>query len=291
MSRKNRARAPRPIPLTACALLGLLAASAPLGAQDEPGPLIIGSDADYPPFLVANPTGGYEGFSLDLATEIAERIGRAGTKLVIQDFDGVFDALRARDFEMIITPTNITPDRARRVLFSEGYMDTGLGFLVFQGAELRDVTDLRGQILAVEVGTVSDTWATVNEAWLGFSVRRFEANGDAVSAVINREAFANLSDLPAVTHTAQQLGIVTVAYSIPIAGKFGLAFHPDDLELRNQVENALECMKLDGTLAGLHTQWFGAPAGQDSASNTVYIGYGHPGYAGHDATPHMPQCS
>ena len=103
---------------------------------------------------------------------------------------------------MIVTPTNITPDRARRLLFSEGYMDTGLGFLVFQGVELRDVTDLRGKILAVEVGTVSDTWASVNEAWLGFSVQRYQANADAVSAVITRRAFANLSDLPAVTRTA-----------------------------------------------------------------------------------------
>jgi polar amino acid transport system substrate-binding protein len=290
MSRKNRPPVHRLQPFATLLCAGLLAASAPLGAQDPSAPLVIGSDADYPPFMVANPTGGYEGFSLDLASEIADRIGRSGTKLVIQDFDGVFDALRARDFEMIVTPTNITPDRARRVLFSEGYMDTGLGFLVFQGAELRDVTDLRGQILAVEVGTVSDTWATVNEAWLGFSVQRFEANGDAVSAVINRRAFANVSDLPAVVYAAQQLGIVTVAYSIPISGKFGLAFHPDDVELRNEVENALECMKLDGTLAALHSQWFGAPAGQDSASNTVYIGYGHPGYDGHDGTPHLPSC-
>jgi polar amino acid transport system substrate-binding protein len=291
MSRKNPAAPAWHAAVTARLLLGSLAIGAPLGAQDRPGPLVIGTDVDYPPFTAQNPTGGYEGFSFDLASEIAQRIGRPGTKLVIQDFDGVFDALRARNFEMIVTPTNITPDRARRVLFSEGYMDTGLGFLVFQGDELRDVRDLRGKILAVEVGTVSDTWATVNEAWLGFSVQRYQANGEAVSAVINRRAFANLADLPAVTHTADQLGIVTVAYNLPIAGKFGLAFHPDDVELRNEVENALECMKLDGTLAALQEKWFRFPAGEDTATNTVYMGYGHPGYDGHDPESHVPSCS
>ena len=201
MSRNNRATPPWYGAVTACVLLGILLVGAPLGGQDRSGPLLVGSDV-YPPFMTENPIGGYEGFSLDLASEIAKRIGRSGTKLVIRDFSVIFDALLARAFEVIVTPTNITPDRARRVLFSEGYMDTGLGFLVFQGAELRDVTDLRGKILAVEIGTVSDTWASINEAWLGFSVQRYQANPDAVSAVINRRAFANLSDLPAVTHTA-----------------------------------------------------------------------------------------
>ncbi len=291
MSRHNRATRPWHGAVTACLLLGILLVGAPLDGQDRSRPLIIGTGVEYPPFASETPTGGYGGFSLDLASQIAKRIGRAGTKLVIQDFADIFDGLLTRDFEMIVTPTNITPDRARRVLFSEGYMDTGLGFLVFQGAELRDVTDLRGRILAVEVGTVSDTWATVNEAWLGFSVERYQVDGDAVSAVINRRAFASLSDLPVAAHTAGLLRIVTVAYSFPIAGKFGLVFHPDDSELRKEAENALECMKLDGTLADLHERWFGFRAGEDTATNTVYMGFGHPGYEGHDPEPHVPPCS
>ena len=291
MSRKNLATRPWRGAVTACVVLGLLLEGAPLGGQAGSGPLVIGSGAAYPPFATEKPTGGYEGFSLDLASEIARRTGRSGTRLVIQDFAVIFDGLLTRDFEMIVTPTNITPDRARRVLFSEGYMDTGLGFLVFQGAELRDVSDLRGKILAVEVGTVSDTWASINEAWLGFSVQRHEENGDAVSAVIKRQVFASLSDLPAAAHTAGLLGLVTVAYSIPVSGKFALAFHPDDVELRKDVESALECMKLDGTLAGLHERWFGFPAGEDTAINTVYMGYGHPGIEGHDPEAHVPPCS
>lgn len=49
------------------------------------------SQVGYPPFTSENPTGGSEGFSFDLASEIAERIGRSGTKLVIRDFLDIFD--------------------------------------------------------------------------------------------------------------------------------------------------------------------------------------------------------
>jgi polar amino acid transport system substrate-binding protein len=50
-------------------------------------------------------------------------------------------------------------------------------------------------------------------------------------------------------------------------------------------------MKLDGTLASLHERWFGFRAGEDTATNTVYAGYGHPGVqGGHDPEAHVPQC-
>ncbi len=51
-------------------------------------------------------------------------------------------------------------------------------------------------------------------------------------------------------------------------------------------------MKLDGTLASLHERWFGFRTGEDTATDTVYAGYGHPGIqGGHDPEAHVPQCS
>ena len=277
--------------VAASPLLWILLLGAPLGGQNRPRPLLIGTGAAYAPFAVESPTGENEGFSFDLASEIARRIGRSGTRLVKHDRADVFDALLARDFEVIVTPTNITPDRARRVRFTEGYMDTGLAFLVFQGSTIRDVADLRGKTVAVGAGSVSDTWASINEAWLGLSVRRYDEADATVSAVINRDVFAALIDLPRATHAAGMLGLVDVAYTLPLSGKFGLAFHPDEGELMKRVERALECMKLDGTLANLHEKWFGFRAGEDTAISTVYAGYGHPGVVGYDPESHVPRCT
>ena len=85
--------------------------------------------------------------------------------------------------------------------------------------------------------------------------------------------------------------LATVAYSIPVSGKFALAFHSDDVELRQEVESALECMKPAGMLADLHERWFGFPAAEDTAINAVYMGYGHSGIEGHDPEAHVPPCS
>ena len=64
-----------------------------------------------------------------------------------------------------------------------------------------------------------------------------------------------------------------------------------DPQERETVENALECMKMDGTLAKLHEKWFGYAPKPGSAAATVFPGYGVPGMAGYDPTEHKPTCS
>jgi len=64
----------------------------------------------------------------------------------------------------------------------------------------------------------------------------------------------------------------------------------DSGELRKTIENAIECMKLDGTIAKFHEKWFGIKPAPGSAAVTVFPGYGVPGMAGYDPTEHTPKC-
>ena len=57
-----------------------------------------------------------------------------------------------------------------------------------------------------------------------------------------------------------------------------------------KVEEALECLKLDGTIAALSEKWFGVTPAAGSAAVTVYDGYGVPGREGHDPSAHTPNC-
>jgi len=71
---------------------------------------------------------------------------------------------------------------------------------------------------------------------------------------------------------------------------WGAPFPKASVELRNQIEEVLECMKLDGTVAKLSEKWFGVAPGPDSAERTVFPGFGVPGLPGHDPAPHTPRC-
>ena len=62
------------------------------------------------------------------------------------------------------------------------------------------------------------------------------------------------------------------------------------MALRNRIDEAIECMKLDGTIARMHEKWFGTKPEPGSAAVTAYPGYGVPGMPGYDPTLHTPKC-
>jgi polar amino acid transport system substrate-binding protein len=68
------------------------------------------------------------------------------------------------------------------------------------------------------------------------------------------------------------------------------AFRKDDHALRNAVDEAIECLKMDSTLAKLYEKWFGHKPPPGSATLTVYAGYGVPGMPGYDPKDHKPSC-
>jgi len=65
----------------------------------------------------------------------------------------------------------------------------------------------------------------------------------------------------------------------------------DSGELRKALDVAVECMKLDGTIARMHEKWFGVAPAAGSAAVTVFPGYGVPDMPGYDPTAHTPSCS
>ena len=58
-----------------------------------------------------------------------------------------------------------------------------------------------------------------------------------------------------------------------------------------QVENAIECMKKDGSIPKLHEKWFGLAPAATSAAVRIFPGFGAPGMPGYDPREHALTCS
>ncbi|HEV8677003.1 MAG TPA: transporter substrate-binding domain-containing protein [Methylomirabilota bacterium] len=263
--------------------LGFLATGALAQTSDHPRdkPLVAAADVGFAPFSFKTPAGELTGFSVEFGREIARRLGRPGLEVIDQKFSVIFAGLFANRFELIIAPTNITQERAEQMLFSEPYMATGLGFLIRQEDAMKGVDDLKGKIVAVNNGSISDTWATENASKHGFEIQRYDKNADAVQAVLTRRAFANISEVPTVAYIATQQKALKVGHNLYTGRNFGLVFRKDDVEFRNEVEKIVEAMKKDGSLARLHEKWFGRPPDPGTAMTQVYEGFGAPGFPGH----------
>jgi len=270
-------------------LLGPFAARA---QDDHPAdkPIVVGSDFGLAPWMVRG-ANGPEGFGVDLANDIARRIHRPGAQIEDVNFANLFAALFAKRIEFTINPLNITAERAERMLFTEPFFATGNGFLIRAGDSMGGFDDLKGKALAVNRGTISDTWATENAAKYGFEVQRYETFPDSVQAVLTRRVFTAINEIPTTVYAASRNKAVKVGFKDLNGRNFGIAFRLDDAAYRDKVEMALECMKTDGTLHKMYVKWYGEEPAPGTALDTVFPGYGAPGLAHYDPTPHQPNCN
>jgi len=258
--------------------------SAPAPAQvTQPNqPLKLAMDVGFAPFAYRDAKGKTVGFTVDFAQEIAKRLGRPSVEIIDQPYAGIFAGLFAKRYDFIIAPTNITEERAKQMLFTEPYMATGLGFIIKAKDQMGVLEDLKGKVISVNSGSISDTWATENAPKLGFEVQRYSKNADAVQAVAAGRAFANVADVPVSEYIAkQQPKQFKLGYSLYTGRSFGIPFRPDDVQFRNKVEQVVEQMKADGSLVKIYKTWFGKAPPEGTAMTTVYEGFGPPGFTGY----------
>ncbi len=279
-------------PIIAAALAAGLAAIAPNAAraQAEP-PLRCAVDGTFAPHAFPSLQGGVQGFQIDLFQEVARRMGR---QLVIDSasFSGLIPALNAGRYDFLCAPTTVTRERAESLLFTEGYLWTELQFGIRRGTPpIRSEEDLRGKAISVNKGTPYEQWVTRNAERLNLTLLAFDTQPDAVQAVIQGRAYANLSGNTVIRYSASRTPQFVADYVLPgTRFHWGTPFRRDSAALRNQVEEVIECMKKDGTVARLSERWFGNRPGPDQAENIVFPGYGPPEMPGYDPTPHEPRC-
>jgi len=252
-------------------------------------PLVVGSDFGVAPWMVRGASGP-EGFGVDMIKEVAKRIGRPGVEIVDVNFSGLFAALFSKRIEFTVNPLNITAERAEKMLYTEPFFATGNGFLVRAADAMKGFEDLKGKQLAVNRGTISDTWATANAEKYSFEVQRYDTFPDSVQAVITKRAFTALNEIPTTVFAASQNKAIKVGFKDFNGRNFGYAFRLEDAAYRNTVEGAIECMKKDGTLVKMYEKWYGSKPDAASSINNIYPGYGAPDFKNYDPTPHELAC-
>jgi polar amino acid transport system substrate-binding protein len=279
----SRARVAIPIVLAA------MLAAAPAPAEEPP--LKTGVDGTFAPHAMPRLSGGVEGFNVDLAQEIGLRLKRK-VEIDATQFSGLLPGLQAGTYDFIIAPVTVTRERAENLLFVEGYLNTDFQFVVKKDTpDITAIEALKGKTIAVNKGSAYDSWARGLADKIGWSVESFGTNTDAVQAVISGRAYANVAGNTAAAWAVKSNPAIKLSYLHSTGLVWSAPVRKDNVALRNTLENAIECIKKDGTMAKLHEKWFGTTPAPGAAAVTIFPGYGVPDMPGYEPTPHEPTCS
>jgi len=265
-----------------------LAAAAPAPAQT---PIRTGIDATFAPHAMPKLGGGLEGFNIDLANELARRMGRP-IQIDGTEFSALIPGLNAKKYDFLIAPTTVTPERAKTLLFTEGYMETDYMFLQKKTEKpIASLEDLKGKKVAVNKGSAYESWVRQNADKYGFTFDVYGTNADAVQAVLSGRADTNMAGHTVILWAAKNTPTLAPTYTYKTGLVWAMPFRIDDKAGRDQVSMVLKCMKKDGTIARLYEKWFGVKPAADSWVNKIAPGHGVPDLPGYDPGPVELKCS
>jgi polar amino acid transport system substrate-binding protein len=274
----------------AIAVAAVLAAS-PVLAQDKQPPLRTGVDGTFAPHAMPKLGGGVEGFQIDLFTEAAKRMHRDITIDAVS-FSTLIPGMQAGRYDFIAAPTTVTKERAENMLFTAGYLWTAYQFGIKKGTTpIKGWEDLKGKSVAVNKGTPYETLSKQMGEKYGFTVQVYDTQPDATQAVLSGRAYATLGGNTTIVYAASKNPNFVADLELNDTRAHWAAPVPkNNPKLRAELQDALDCMKKDGTIAKLVKKWFGKDPEPDDLAVVITPGYGVPGMPGYDPTPHELHC-
>ena len=215
------------------------------------GTLRVGLDPSYPPFASYNAAGSIVGLDVDLARELAERIGVELT-LVGLDGGGLLDAVLARKCDVAV---GVPPAREllRDLRYSAPYFDGGQ-VLLRRGEQAGERTD--GAQIGVEAGSEADLrWRRIAISLSGAQVHRLATHEELLAALSSGEVAGVLLDGVAARLALRADPSLVIASEPLTHEPVVVAAHRDDARLLREVDAILATLKAAGALDVLTDKW------------------------------------
>ncbi|MDQ2808807.1 MAG: ABC transporter substrate-binding protein [Chloroflexota bacterium] len=226
------------------------------------GTLTVGSDVSYPPQEYFDGAGHPVGFDIDVADEMAGRLGLTLT-VVNAKFDDIIMNLNNGQYDALFSAMTIKPEREQVVQFVP-YFSAGQAVLVAAGNPqgIHTLEDLAGKTVATEQGTSEEDTLRVLNTQLEaagkakVTVRIYPTDTEAVDQLRRGGVVATLHDSPVAAYyvtldpTAFAVGIPAFA-----SAPEGIAVAKGNTALFQALDSALRAMQADGTLAAIQAKW------------------------------------
>ncbi|MCX8129361.1 MAG: ABC transporter substrate-binding protein [Clostridia bacterium] len=222
--------------------------------------LRVGVDDSYPPMEYKDKDGKTTiGFDVDVAKELAKKLGKKDVEFISNDWTGIFDALETDKFDVIISSVSINDERNEKHSLTKPYIANKQVIVTKAGTTaIKSPEDLKDKKVGFQAGTTSEefckdtlkldeknlsSYPLVTQPFMDLEAGRIEAI--MVDVVVAKYYIAN------------NKGKFVLAWESSEAEPMALCFPKKDTELRDKANQILDEMQKDGTMKAISEKWFG----------------------------------
>jgi polar amino acid transport system substrate-binding protein len=230
------------------------------------GKLTIGTDKPaYPPYFEDDDPSNGKGFESAVGYAVAQQLGfdKSEVQWTVVPFNSSY-APGKKKFDFDINQISITPQRAKRVDFSDPYFTAPQAVIALKSAPAAKATtlaELSEAKIGVQVGTTSldAVTASIKPA---SQPQVYNDSNDTVRALKGKRVEAIVVDLPTAFYlTAAEVPEAKIVgqFQAPGGDQWGLLFEKGS-KLTACTNQALQKLSSSGELKQLQDQWMGGDA-------------------------------
>ncbi len=225
----------------------------------QDGKLTVVAELGFAPFEYIDSDGNTVGFDVDMANEVASRLGLECEFLPSQQFDTIVPMIKqGGKADVAVTAMTITDERLESVDFSDPYLASNQALITSASSDATEESlNADGMQITCQLGNTGEAW--IRENLPNATVVPLADVTAALMGVQTGLYNAMVVDLPVATNMlSQSFSDLKIAEEIPTGEQYGIAVSKDNPGLTKAINQVLVDMQSDGTMAQIETRWFGS---------------------------------
>jgi len=219
------------------------------------GVLRVGTEGTYPPFSFHDASGNLTGYDVEVAQAIADELG-VEVEFIEARWDSLIMGLDNNQWDVVINQVGVTPERQAQYDFSTPYSFGYAAIIV--GADntaINSFEDLDGKRVAQ---AVTSEYADLAESY-GATIVGTDGFAQSVELLTSGRADATVnSNLVFYDYLHQHPDApIKIAAESSDATEYAVIMKQDQPQLRQAIDDALQRLHENGTLAEISNRYFG----------------------------------
>lgn len=220
------------------------------------GKLRIGTEGTYAPFTYHDGNGKLTGFDVEIAEEIAKRIG-VKAEFTETQWDGLVAGMDAKRFDVIFNQVSISDKRKVKYDYSDPYIISRAALIVSSdNDDIKTFADLKGKKSGQSLTSNLSDIAREN----GAEIVAVDGFNQSIDLLMSGRIDATINDSLSLMDLKKQKPNVKIKQVDEIAAgtQSAALFLKGNDELVKAVNEALAAIKNDGTYLRISEKYFGA---------------------------------